>query len=82
MPSHTTTETAKKVINVSAHYNFFSQLQIFCQQFYIWTTIFTTSFLYKNCCQNLVVCGGLNGPSDSPGTRIETTLVWNKRSPV
>ena len=32
-PSHTTTETAKIAVFVHTHYNFFSQLQRFLQQF-------------------------------------------------
>ena len=31
----------QKVVIFHTHYNFFSQLQRFFQQFYIWTTIFT-----------------------------------------
>ena len=46
-PSHTTTETAKKVVVVHTHYNFFSQLKRFFQQYYIWTTIFTKIFSEK-----------------------------------
>ena len=52
-PSHTTTETAKKVVIVHTHYNFFSQLQQFFQQFYIWTTIFTTIFSEKSLWKSL-----------------------------
>ena len=42
----------KKVVIVHTHYNFFSQLQQFFQQFYIWATSFTTIFR-KNRCENL-----------------------------
>ena len=42
--SYTTTDTAKNVVIVHKHYNFFSHLQRFFQQFYIWTTIFTIGF--------------------------------------
>ena len=37
----------KKVVIVHTHYNFFSQLQRFFQQFYIWAKIFATIFLEK-----------------------------------
>ena len=37
----------KKVVIVHTHYNFFSHLQRFFQQFYIWATIFTTVFFGK-----------------------------------
>ena len=47
-PSHTTIETAKKVVIVHTHYNFFSQLQRFFQQFCIRTKIFTTIFSEKS----------------------------------
>ena len=42
----------KKVVIVRTHYNFFSQLQRFFQQFHIWTTIFTKVKIF-------VVCEGL-----------------------
>ena len=41
-------KTAKKVVIVHSHYNFFSQLQQFFQQFYIWTKIFPKIFLEKS----------------------------------
>ena len=43
----------KKLVIVLTHYNFFSQLQQFFQQFYIWTTIFPTTFLEKSLCKSL-----------------------------
>ena len=47
-PSHTITETTKKDVIFHTHYNFFSQLQRFFQQFYIWTTILPTIFSEKS----------------------------------
>ena len=58
-PSHTTTETRKKIVIVHTHYNFFSQLQRFSQLFCIWATIFTTFFFEKIVVKIFVVCEGL-----------------------
>ena len=58
-PSHITTETTKKVIIVHTHYNFFSQLQRFFQQFYIWARFSQQFFFGKIVVKIFVVCEGL-----------------------
>ena len=52
----------KKQLSSTHYYTFFSQLQQFFKQFYIWTTIFTMIFLQKLWkLFNVVVCEGLKG---------------------
>ena len=57
-PSHTTTETTKKVVIVHTHYNFFSQLQRFFNSF-IYDNDFPTDFFRKIFVKIFVVCKGL-----------------------
>ena len=59
-PSHTTTETTKKVVNVHTHYNFVSQLQRFFEQFYMGKDFHDDCF-GKIVVKIFVVCEGLYG---------------------
>ena len=55
LPSHTTTETAKKGVIVHTHYNFFSQLQR-----YFSTVLYMDNDFYKDFFRKIfVVCEGL-----------------------
>ena len=59
-PSHTTTETAKQVVIVRAHYNFFSQLRRFFQQCLLYIDKdFYKDFFRKIFVKIFVVCEGL-----------------------
>ena len=56
--AHYTQNCKKKVVILHKLYNFFSQLQQFFQQFYIWATIHTTICIWKVFAVLSVVCKG------------------------
>ena len=63
-PSHTTHKTAKTAVIFHTHYDFFSQLQQFFQQFYIQATISQRFFGRKILVVLCVMCQGRRDSND------------------
>ena len=77
-PEHKTlaiTETANTAVIFHSHYNFFSQLQPFLEQFYNWAKIFTTTIKKNICSCSCSVQGSLqndgNQTNKTPAESVE-----------
>ena len=65
-----TTETANTAVIFHSHYNFFSQLQPFLEQFYNWAKIFTTII------RKIICSCSVQGSLQKNGNQTNKTLRW------